>query len=391
MLDRRILHLIPRLCVTESSIPIGGSAASLASLTDRQRQQSGYEVGVITGCRPTDGSLSTVLGSEVSTLSMGMRSVPVTYRYGMEFIARSTLLGATWARRFDPGLVHGHSGRWHYSLATYLLSRKLRSRWVHSLYCPVSTVSGPFASLFRGLLGRADAITGISRNVVDSVARIGVARERIHHIDPCIDLARYQPRGGGDSVRARLGLPDDGAVLLFVGNPTPEKGFDVLWHAFRDLRRTLDNVHLVATFEWHGRSRDRDMSTRFEEVKDSNVRFLGVVDDMPALMEAADVLVAPFRSTAGPSDYPLPVLEAMAVGTLVVTSDVGGISEVVKHRETGMLVTPDAVAELTGVLEELLTDRSMWSTLSGAARELVQHRFSPQTAAENWNSLYEGL
>jgi glycosyltransferase involved in cell wall biosynthesis len=390
MTPYRVLHLIPRVAVAPPRIPIGGSAVSLLSLIEAQQHLDDHRIGLLTGVKQADVSPSSVLGSGVEVATVPMRGPPVSRRYGAEFTARSVSRASFWEEALEPNIVHGHSGRWHYSLTTRLLARRLDCAWIHTLYCPIpGGASRAETWLMRRTLSRAAAVTGMSQNVVSSLARVGMPAHRLHHVDPCIDLERWQPTGDSRLTREKIGIPSDRQIVLFVGNAHPSKGFDILWNAIEALRGRGHNPYLIATFELRGHSHAGRMAEQLGRGRDADVRILGIVEDMPQLLGAADVLVVPFRSTDGPSDYPLPMLEAMAVGTPVIAADVGGVSEVIKDGETGLLIPPESPSHLASAIEELLTGRTSGDDLVHAARTLVQERFSPSVAARNWKRLYE--
>ena len=114
------------------------------------------------------------------------------------------------------------------------------------------------------------------------------------------------------------------------------------------------------------------------------VRFLGYRDDIPALLEAADVFVLP----SWVEGLPLGVLDAMARGKPVVAGAVGGTPELVADGETGLLVPPRDVDALVRALDELLRDpaRARTARRGGPARALTE--FSADAAAERVLRLY---
>lgn len=395
MLRRSLVHIIPRLPVSTEGVVIGGSAASLVALIRSQQQVPEHEVALVAGRTRTDASARALFGySEIQVHNLRMWSPPVTRRYGIEFTARALTMPLQQFRRSDHLIVQGHSGHWPYALGVRLLAMRLRSPWVHTLYCPVGGRVG-FQSAagqwIRRTLSRASAIVGISKNIVRSIESAGVNPGMLCHIDPCIDVQRYQPRGASERVRRLLMIPPLARVVLFVGNTEHTKGFNVLWDAFKQLSTSIRDLYLVATFEARGSSYQMSLDQELDHPRRDRVRFLGIVDDMPSLMEAADVLALPFRSTDGPSDYPLPMLEAMAVGTPVIASDVGGISEVIKNEQTGLLVRPGDPDDLTRALEDLLTGVVAKERLAEGARDLVYQRFTPEVVTEEWSRLYAQL
>jgi len=101
------------------------------------------------------------------------------------------------------------------------------------------------------------------------------------------------------------------------------------------------------------------------------LRLLGERDDVPDLLSDADVFVLASRSEG----LPLSVVEAMAAGLPVVASDVGGLHELVRNGETGVLVPPGDPAALADALRPLLVDRELRRRLGSAGRERAKALF----------------
>jgi glycosyltransferase involved in cell wall biosynthesis len=230
----------------------------------------------------------------------------------------------------------------------------------------------------------------MSQNVVESVIAAGVPRDNVFHIDPAVDLAKFQRRGNGVQTRKALAIPGDARVLLFVGNSSHAKGFDTLGSAFERLARCDPRLYLIATMEEKGVS-GRPTSQQLSEVTTRQARFLGVVPNMNHLMEAADALVLPFRHTNGPSDYPTAMLEAMALGLPVIASNVGGIPEVVVDGETGLLVPPGDPDALADAIETMMSGGVNSRDLALNALENVTTRFDPRIVAGQWLKFYESI
>jgi glycosyltransferase involved in cell wall biosynthesis len=112
---------------------------------------------------------------------------------------------------------------------------------------------------------------------------------------------------------------------------------------------------------------------------------------MSDLMEAADVIVFPFRHTSGPSDYPTAMLEAMAIGTPVVATNVGGIPEVVVDGETGLLIPKDQPAALLTAVERMLDNPEKAVAMATVAQRMAQDRFNPEVVSRQWDELYESI
>jgi glycosyltransferase involved in cell wall biosynthesis len=203
--------------------------------------------------------------------------------------------------------------------------------------------------------------------------------------------------GGADPLRFAPDASIHRAGVLFVGRITPHKGIDRLIAALPP------GVQLgIAGTSGH----DTDLPEREypqllrRMAANRQVSFLGpVTDDLLAtLYRRASVLVLPSvqrtcygRYIAVSELLGLVVLEAMASGTPVVCSSIGGLPEVVRHGDTGFLVEPGNVAELRERLTEILRNPRLAARMGRCARELVLERFTWQACADRCLKAYAEL
>ncbi len=274
-------------------------------------------------------------------------------------------------------IVHAHQMRSPAS-ALAALTARIRGRRV------VVTDHGLPGSEWAGALPRLyDLFLTVSRY---SAAELRSPAAKTRVIYGGVDPARYsaQPR-----------VPRDG--LLFVGRLTPHKGVDVL------IRALPPNAALtIVGSEGH----DRDFPERgYPELLRSlasgrRVRFAGAVDDaeLPDLYRRAVALVLPSvertcygRTIAVSELLGLVALEAMASGTPVIASRVGGLPEVVDDGETGFLVAAGDVATLRQRMERLLGDRALASRMGETARDRVLARWTWAQCAQRCLAAYREL
>ena len=105
---------------------------------------------------------------------------------------------------------------------------------------------------------------------------------------------------------------------------------------------------------------------------------------MKARLEAADIFVLPSRSEA----FPNALLEAMAAGVPVVASGVGGVLEIVRQGETGLIVPPSDPAALASAICRLMADASFAHHLGDAARAEVTGRYSFDRMIDEFDAIY---
>ena len=200
--------------------------------------------------------------------------------------------------------------------------------------------------------------------------------------------------GGADPVRYAPdpAVPRDG--VLFVGRLTPHKGVDRLIAALPPGAR----LRIVGSSGHDPAPPERDYPMLLHRLAEGRaVELLGPVSDdvLPSLYRRAVALALPSvhrtcygRDVRVSELLGLVALEAMASGTPVVASRLGGLAEVVRHGVTGFLVEPGNVAELRERLAQLLHDRPLAARLGDNARALVLERFTWRACAERCLAAY---
>jgi starch synthase len=218
---------------------------------------------------------------------------------------------------------------------------------------------------------------------------------RVHVVRNGIDTALYRPDAGTDRVR-RVGVDPDRPYAVFVGRITRQKGVGHLLAAAHAFDRDVQVVLCAGspdTPELGDRTRaavedlrrDRDGVVWVEEMLPR--------PDLVQLLTQATVFVCP-------SVYePLGIvnLEAMACGTAVVASDVGGIPEVVVDGTTGLLVHYDEAdptafeSAFAAAVNGLVADPGRAAAMGRAGRERAEREFSWRTIAEQTVGVYESV
>jgi len=183
----------------------------------------------------------------------------------------------------------------------------------------------------------------------------GLDPERVSVLpNPAPAVPQMAPR---DELRRELEL--DGQVLVFAGRLGPQKAVGVLLAALAD----VDGVSLVVAGDGPERTA---LERRAAELGlDGRVRFVGSVprETVLRLFRAADASVLP----SAWENFPHTVVEALAVGCPVIATSVGGVPEVVRDGENGLLVAPNDAAALGEAIERFFTDASLRERLTAAA------------------------
>lgn len=206
----------------------------------------------------------------------------------------------------------------------------------------------------------AETVVAVSESIRDELIGLDVPAARIELIYNGVDTDEFQP---GPADRNELGLPDDVPLCLFAGDiRTPRKNLDTVLHALVDASGT----HLGIAGNAEGSP--YPALARALGV-DERVHFLGFRRDLPALMRAADFFVFPSRY----EPFGLVVLEALASGLPVITSQNVGAAEVV-NADCGLVIDdPNDTAALTAAIQRLGTGSSdCLAAMQQAARNTAQ-------------------
>jgi starch synthase len=216
-----------------------------------------------------------------------------------------------------------------------------------------------------------------------------ILAERVRVITNGIDTAEYQP-DPGTGVLDRYGVDRNRPYVIFVGRITRQKGVPVLLRAAAGL---IPEAQLVLCA---GAADTDELLAEVTELVDGLRASRSGVLWIPEMLEKAEViqLLTHAAVFACPSVYePLGIvnLEAMACGTAVVGSRVGGIPEVVADGETGLLVPPEDPVALADGLNALLRDPDRARAMGQAGRERAVTEFGWDAIAAQTAGLYAEL
>jgi glycosyltransferase involved in cell wall biosynthesis len=294
---------------------------------------------------------------------------------------------------------HGHPAQ---PVAPQLPAALTRAEIVHAHH--FRSLPTRMAAVTARLLGAGTAVTdhgllgrtwgGLVHRLFDRYLAVSEFSARVLGAPPARTRVIY---GGADTRRFAPVPGADRDGVLFVGRLTPHKGVDRL------LRALPAGVALrVAGSGGHDpEPPERDYPALLRRLAQGrDVSFLGPVPDaaLPGLYGGAAVLALPSvertcygRAVPVSELLGLVALEAMASGTPVVASRIGGLAEVVVDGETGFLVPPGDTEALGACLARLVGDRRLAARLGANARDLVVQRFTWRACAERCLAAYQTL
>jgi glycosyltransferase involved in cell wall biosynthesis len=222
----------------------------------------------------------------------------------------------------------------------------------------------------------------LMRKVEQSILALAIVEARV--IPYGVDLTIFHP-GDRREARAMLGIPLDAKVLLFVGNATrsnPWRDYATLEAAVERVAERLPDERVILVCLGEARKPER--------IGEAEVQFIGYRKEpttVARFYQAADI----YLHGAKADTFPNVVLEALACGTPVVATAVGGIPEQVKNGVTGFLVQPRDVKAMAEAIITLLTDDALRMRLGRNAAEDARRRFDLNRQAEAYLGWYQEL
>jgi glycosyltransferase involved in cell wall biosynthesis len=330
--DARVVAPVPWFPWTSSRFGLWGRIASTPVVENRHGIDVWYP----------RYALPPMVGQNIAPLSLALGAYPTLRRFVRE--------------GFDFDLIDAH---YYYpdGVAAALLGKWLDKPVVITARGSDLNVLGtswPARRMMRWAGRRAAGSVGVSSALVSILRGWGVDRTRLHVIRNGVDLQRFRPL---DRFAARTATGTSGTpVLLCVGNLVEVKGHDLVIEATARLTQTLPNMELIVIGD--GPLRDRLQAQAEALGIACRVRFVGTVpnDQLAPWYSAADALVLASRSEG----WANVLLEAMACGTPVVATDVGGSAEAIGDSDAGRLVLSRDVGTLADTIARAvssLTDR----------------------------------
>lgn len=312
---------------------------------------------------------------------VGMTSAPLTLALGARAAARRLI-----AEGFDFDVIDAH---YYYpdGVAAALLARSFgKPLMVTARGSDINLIGqhGLPRRFMQWASGVAGASIGVSQALVERMQALGIRSARQQTLRNGVDLERFQPAPDRAALRRRLGIEgvEGEPLLLSVGNLLPLKGHDLVIQALALLRGQGLEARLCVIGAGPQRAELEALATRLGLAE--CVRFPGALpqQDLASWYAAADMLVLASEREG----WPNVLLEAMACGTPVVATAVGGIPEIVEAPATGRLVperTPQALAEAVASLHR-----------SPASRKAVRahaQRFGWQATTEGQLALFQDI
>jgi glycosyltransferase involved in cell wall biosynthesis len=385
----RIVHIITRLIL--------GGAQENTLITCKLLAERGYDVTLITGpAIGPEGELFEQAKNQnykVITVNHLIRAI-CPLRDFLSYCKIKKLL-----RHLQPDIVHTHSAK--AGILGRFAAHKLKTKnsklktihtihglafhpyqnnWLNKFYIAVEKSAAKRTDFF---LSVADAMTtqalavGIGRPEQFTTAYSAIEED---------DFLQPIPEQQKKDFRRKYGIDEDAIVLITIARLFMLKGHEYIIESAKQLSKRFDN----AVWLFVG---DGSLSEKFKE----QVRQLGLADrikftgllptsQIPLAIQSSDILVHCSLREGLARTLP----QAMLCGRPAVSFDIDGAKEVV-NENTGRLIEPKNIEQLTEACAELIENKGLRDSLGQAGRELVKEKFAPEKMVDTIESVYKKL
>ena len=295
-------------------------------------------------------------------------------------------------KRIRPHIVHTHTSKAGLlgRLASFLARVPIiihtpHGHVFHSYYGPVMTKVFVFAEKILSFM--TDKITALTNRERDEHLEEGIAsieKYVVIHSGVMLDRLMNMSVDAG-AVRGKFGIAQDSNVIGVVGRLVPIKGHKYLVSAAKRIIKEFRNTVFVFVGDGY-------LSSRLERQAESvgvrkNIIFTGWRKDAVEILDLFDILVLPSLNEG----MGKVLVEGMALGKPIIASNVGGIIDLVRNGENGILVPPGDSDALGEAILQLLKDKNLSEKLGKNGKAMVYPEFDASVMVKQIDDLYESL
>jgi len=387
----KIVHIITRLIL--------GGAQENTLITCKLLAERGHDVTLITGpALGPEGELFNRAEQEnykVNTIDEMIRAIH-PYKDFISYIKIKNLL-----KKLQPDIVHTHSAKAGIlgRFAANALKKKsqnnlpviihtihglafhpYQSQWLNKFYIAIEKTAAKRTDHFisvAGAMTKQAIAAGISSPEKYITAYSAIEEEQFLETVPLEQIKQF---------RGEYQIPDDAVVLVTIARLFNLKGHKYIIQSAKKLSEKFDNV--IWLFVGDGILKD-DLKRSIDNLQlTAKFRFTGLLPptQIPVAIHSSDILVHPSVREGLARSIP----QAMLCARPTVSFDVDGAKEVV-NKNTGRLIQPKNIEQLTSACAELIADKNLRARLGRQARDSVKGKFAPKNMVDKIENLYRKL
>ncbi len=241
-----------------------------------------------------------------------------------------------------------------------------------------------YAALDARLLKRFNSIIAVSEPVQQDMLQCKIPADNINVIPNGIDAAAFSKQVDISATRKSLNIPEDAIIIGTLSSLSKEKGLEYIIKASAETLQKITNIHLLLVGD--GPEREQLQALVQKLSLSDSVTFAGRRSDINDVLGAMDIFALPSLNEG----LPMALLEAMASEKAVIATRVGDVEKVIT-AESGIVIAPANVAQLSSALIKLASDQSIRKELGYQAKIRIQQNFSSLAMARANAAIYDNV
>lgn len=235
----------------------------------------------------------------------------------------------------------------------------------------------------RFFLTRYETVICVSETVREQAINGGTPQSKCVPLENAIDheqFARRQPKS--DAQKNLCGQQNDHLIIGTVGRLSEEKGFDLLIEAVSELIKEGMRIKLFIAGQG---PEEKNLQTQIRKSgTEDHITLIGFCEDTQSFYESLDLFVL----SSHREGLPNVVLEAMAVGTPVIATEVDGVPRVITHQHDGILIPPGSADAIKNAIQDAITSPQRCEALGEKAKQTICDKWSFKQRMEKIMSIY---
>lgn len=288
-------------------------------------------------------------------------------------------------KKYNIDILHCHDYKTNFYgfLATLFLkvaTVTTNHLWTHE------TLSLKFYEFLDGfIINFFDRAVAVSDQIALELKKSYLLKKKIVVIHNGINYSKFYSKDDGNSIRKEFNINSSTKIIGSVGRLSTQKGYEYFLDAARKVLDILPNIIFFIVGDGPQLNSLKEKSENLQINK--KVIFTGVRNDMIDIYSALDIFV----SSSIREGLPLVILEALSMQKPVIATNVGGVKKIIKHQETGILLTPKNGELLAEAIIDLLKNPIKAKSLAQNGRKLIEEHFSSSIMAKQYLTVYNEI
>ena len=335
-------------------------------------KEAGLDLKIV--CHPDSTNLDIIKACGIE---------PIKFAFPSRVSLSATKKILSLVKSFKPQIIHAYSGKAisNSVIASYFMSDRPKIIAYRGAIGNISKLDPSYWTTFFS--SRVDKIACVSNYIEQGMLESGISADKICTIYKGHDPSWYKvdsPKSKSD-----LGISEDAFVVGSIANFRRNKGIDLLIKAANSLSKDIPNIHLVLVGKVHDES-------LFKQAKDSDISdriyFLGFKDNPAEYLPMLDAFTAPSRVREGLAKS---VIEAMLCELPCITSNVGGLPELIRDGIDGIIFPEEDSEALAEAILKLAKDPELRASYGKSAAARISSEFSIDQTVAQTIELYQSV